>query len=125
MSVYTLSLNSRCAIHLVFSHSIVTLPPSSKVMVPYKMPVKRIHLSNIYEFKNKYSVHTVDAYVNIYIRNLKRKNKIIALTQQMIGLAKPKTERVKKLVSTFTVGIWHSYNIFLIAVKEQQLGFAI
>lgn len=46
------------------------------------------------------------------------KSKMIALTPQMIGLANPKTEKVKKLVSTFTVGIWHSYNIFLITVKE-------
>lgn len=37
----TLSLNSSSALWLVFSQSMVTFPPSSIVMVPYKIPERK------------------------------------------------------------------------------------
>lgn len=46
--IYTFSLNSSSVKHLVFSHSMVTFPPSSSVMVPYRIPLERqIQFDNI------------------------------------------------------------------------------
>lgn len=45
---YTFSLNSSSVKHLVFSHSMVTFPPSSSVMVPYRIPFEgQIQFDNI------------------------------------------------------------------------------